>query len=95
MGSDRHCLGVPNQCDYSRELIARALDGQPTLDGISRMRVELGDCLPCVQVLDVEVRFKLAMSQACRESAPLPCKSASPKPSSASCSTTWTSKTSK
>ena len=70
MGSDRHCLGVPNQCDYSRELIARALDGQPTLDGISRMRVELGDCLPCVQVLDVEVRFKLAMSQACRESAP-------------------------
>lgn len=70
MGSDRHCLGVPNQCDYSRELIARALDGQPTLEGISRMRVELGDCLPCVQVLDVEVRFKLAMSQACRESAP-------------------------
>ena len=70
MGSDRHCLGVPNQCDYSRDLIARALDGQPTMESISRVQVELGDCLPCVQVLDVEVRFKLAMSQACRESAP-------------------------
>ena len=70
MGSERDCLGVPNQCDYSRDLIARALDGQPTLENLSRLRVELGDCLPCVQVLDVEVRFKLAMSQACRESAP-------------------------
>ena len=70
MSSDRHCLGVPNQCDYSRELIALALDGQPTMESISRVRVELGDCLPCMQVLDVEVRFKVAMSQACRESAP-------------------------
>ena len=70
MSSDRHCLGVPNQCEFSRELIAQALDGQPTLESISRVGVELGDCLPCVQVLEVEVRFKLAMSQACRESAP-------------------------
>ncbi len=70
MVSERDCLGVPNQCDYSRDLIARALDGQPTLENLSQLRVELGDCLSCVQVLDVEVRFKLAMSQACRESAP-------------------------
>ena len=70
MSSDRHCLGIPNQCDYSRELITRALDGQPTLESISRVRVELANCFACVQVLDVEVRFKLAMSQACRESAP-------------------------
>ncbi|MCY3634249.1 MAG: hypothetical protein OXH23_01415 [bacterium] len=70
MSSDRHCLGVPNQCDYSRDLIARALDGQPTLESINRVQAELADCLPCVQILDVEVRFKVAMSQACRESAP-------------------------
>ncbi len=70
MSSERHCLGVPNQCDYSRELITRALDGQPTLESIGHLRIELANCLPCVQALDVEVRFKLAMSQACRESAP-------------------------
>ena len=70
MSSERHCLGIPNQCDYSRELITRALDGQPTLESISHVRFELADCIACVQVLDVEVRFKLAMGQACRESAP-------------------------
>ena len=70
MSSDRHCLGVPNQCDYSRDLIARALDGQLTTERISQIQVDLANCLPCVQILDVEVRFKLAMSQACRESAP-------------------------
>ena len=70
MSSERHCLGIPNQCDFSRELIARALDGQPTIESISRVRVELGHCLPCVQAMDVEVRFKMAMGQACRESAP-------------------------
>ena len=70
MSSERECLGVPNQCTYSRELITRALDGQPTLENISRVRIELGDCLPCVQILGVEVRFKLAMSQACKEPAP-------------------------
>ena len=70
MRNDEDCLGIPNQCDYSRQLITRALDGQPTLDDITRVRMELGHCLACVQVLDVEIRFKLAMSQACRESAP-------------------------
>ncbi len=70
MSSERDCLGVPHQCDFSRELIAQALDGQPTLESISQVRVELGHCLPCVQVMDVEVLFKMAMSQACRESAP-------------------------
>ena len=70
MSSERHCLGIPNQCDYARELITRALDGQPTLESISHVRVELADCIPCVQVLDVEVRFKMVMGQACRESAP-------------------------
>ena len=70
MGSEQHCLGVPNQCDFSRQLIARALDGQPTLESISQVRLELANCLPCAQILDVEVRFKLAMGQACRESAP-------------------------
>ena len=70
MRSDELCLGVPNQCDLSRQLIARALDGQPTVEDISRVRIELANCLPCVQILDVEVQFKLAMSHACRESAP-------------------------
>ena len=70
MVSDRDCLGVPNQCDLSRQLIAQALDGQPSVEDVSRVRIELANCLPCVQVLDVEVRFKLAMGQACRESAP-------------------------
>ncbi len=70
MTRDEPCLGVPNQCDLSRQLIAQALDGQPTVEDVSRVRIELANCLPCIQILDVEVRFKLAMSQACRESAP-------------------------
>ncbi|WP_420639457.1 hypothetical protein [Candidatus Poriferisocius sp.] len=70
MRSDRQCVGPPNQCHFSRELITRALDGQPTMENIGRVRVDLQHCPPCVQALDVEVRFKLAMSQACRESAP-------------------------
>ena len=70
MRSHEPCLGIPNRCDLSRRLIARALDGQPTVEDVSRVRVELANCLPCVQILDTEVRFKLAMSQACRESAP-------------------------
>ena len=70
MTRDEPCLGVPNQCELSRQLIARALDGQPTVEDVSRVRFELANCLPCVRILDVEVQFKLAMSQACRESAP-------------------------
>lgn len=70
MSNDQHCLGIPNQCDLSRDLIARALDGQPTTELIGQVRAQFGECAPCIQVLDVEVRFKLAMSQACRESAP-------------------------
>ena len=70
MRNDEPCLGIPNQCDFSRQLISLALDGQPTVEDITRVRVELADCLACIQILDVEVRFKLAMSQACREAAP-------------------------
>lgn len=70
MTRDEPCLGVPNQCDLSRQLITQALDGQPTVEDVSRVRIELANCLPCIQILDVEVRFKLAMGQACRESAP-------------------------
>lgn len=70
MTRDEPCLGVPNQCDLSRQLIAQALDGQPSVEDVARVRMELASCLPCVQILDVEVQFKLAMSQACRESAP-------------------------
>ena len=70
MGSEQHCLGVPNQCDFSRQLIAQALDGQPALESISQVRLELANCLPCVQILDVEVRFKLAMAWAQRCSSP-------------------------
>ena len=70
MTREEPCLGVPNQCDLSRQLIAQALDGQPSVEDVSRVRIELANCLPCVQILDVEVQFKLAMGQACRESAP-------------------------
>ncbi len=70
MSNNPNCLGVPNQCDYSRDLINRALDGLPTLESIDRVRMELSRCVSCLQTLDVEVRFKLTMSQACRESAP-------------------------
>lgn len=70
MSSNRHCLGAPGQCDFSRALITQALDGQPTLEQVGRARMELAGCPPCVQALDLEVSFKMAMSQACRESAP-------------------------
>ena len=70
MRSDDPCLGVPNRCDHLRSLLALALDGQPTTESITRARAGLANCPPCTQILEVEVQFKLAMSQACRESAP-------------------------
>jgi hypothetical protein len=51
-------------------VIARALDGIPTMAVISALQAELGDCPSCLHALDFEIRFKLAMGQRCREDAP-------------------------
>ncbi len=71
MTRNQHCLGVPNHCDYFHELITRALNGHPDRDRIDQLRTELANCPSCLQVLDTEIRFKMTMSQACRESAPV------------------------
>ncbi|MXW42930.1 MAG: hypothetical protein F4138_07595 [Acidimicrobiia bacterium] len=70
MNSSGGCAGRPDQCEFSRHLISSALDGQPTLAIINHVRMELSNCTACMQILEVEIQYKLAMSQACRESAP-------------------------
>ncbi|WP_419918539.1 hypothetical protein [Candidatus Poriferisocius sp.] len=63
-------MGVPNHCDYFRELVTRALNGRPDLDRIGQARTELAGCSSCLQILDTEIRFKMTISQVCREPAP-------------------------
>ncbi|MCY4163299.1 MAG: hypothetical protein OXE93_03670 [bacterium] len=63
-------MGRPDQCEFSQRLIFSALEGQPTVEIVNRVRAELSSCFACMQTLDARVQFKLAMGQACREAAP-------------------------
>jgi len=65
-----NCPGVPQDCPHARSVIDQALDGLARADKVTRLRAELEHCPPCVHALDFEVRFRLMMSQRCREDAP-------------------------
>ncbi len=70
MNENRQCPGVPELCEHSRSVISQALEGIPTPTGVQAARDELGACLPCVQEIDFQVRFKVAMSQQATDHAP-------------------------
>tara|TARA_Y100000590_G_C15677070_1_gene998444 strand:- start:244 stop:582 length:339 start_codon:yes stop_codon:yes gene_type:complete len=58
-GLSRHA----HNCTDSPQLILRALDGIPNPQIIQSVRDSFGSCLQCNNALDLEIRFKLAMSQ--------------------------------
>lgn len=58
------------QCDYARSLIAQATEGLPSIQAVQSITEQLSHCPPCAQGLQVELRFKMAMAQSCRQQAP-------------------------
>lgn len=70
MTTSHECPGVPHECPHSRSVIQSALDGLARADRVERLRAELAHCAPCVRALDFEIRFRIVMSQRCREEAP-------------------------
>jgi hypothetical protein len=51
-------------------VISEALDGIPSVMRVEALRAELAGCTSCVQALEFEIRFKMAMSQRCHDDAP-------------------------
>ena len=70
MNNQHSCPGIPEQCEHSQALISQVLEGIPNPSIIDSARQELGHCMPCVQQIDFQVRFKVAMSQRATEQAP-------------------------
>jgi len=64
LASDRH------RCADTPPLILRALEGVPDPNVIDAVRASLRPCPPCVDSLDVEIRFKIAMAQRATDKAP-------------------------
>ncbi len=64
------CPGIPERCEHSQALISRVLEGIPDPAGIEAARQELAHCQPCIQEIDFQVRFKLAMCQNATDTAP-------------------------
>lgn len=60
----------PHRCEDTPAFVLRALEGIPDPAVIDAVRSRLAPCPPCVQALDVEIRFKLAMSQRATDKAP-------------------------
>lgn len=66
--------GMPtgsHRCEDTPVFILRALEGIPDPVTIEAVRRQLEICPPCVGALDVEIRFKLAMSQRATDRAPM------------------------
>ena len=63
MTDNPSCPGVPDKCEHSRAVISKVLEGMPDMAEAEAARAELGHCLPCVQQVDFQVRFKVAMAQ--------------------------------
>ena len=67
--------GVPgpaeqHRCQDTPMLILRALEGIPDPTVVDQVRTHLEPCQPCVDALDVEIRFKIAMAQRATDKAP-------------------------
>jgi hypothetical protein len=70
MSNGQSCPGIPEQCEHSRAVISQALEGVINPMGVDAARSELGHCFPCVQEIEFQVRFKLAMAERATEHAP-------------------------
>ncbi len=70
MNQHSSCPGIPERCEHSQALISKILEGIPDADEIESARQELAHCAPCVQEIDFQVRFKLAMCQNATDQAP-------------------------
>ena len=68
--NNHSCPGIPEQCEHSQALISQVLEGIPDASIVEAARQELSRCAPCVQQIDFQVRFKIAMAQRCTEQAP-------------------------
>ena len=70
MNQDQSCPGIPDECEHSRAVMSRILEGVPNPGIIEAAQAELSQCLPCVQQIDFEVRFKTVMAQRATDQAP-------------------------
>lgn len=70
MNPDPTCPGIPEQCEHSQALISRVLEGMLDPSMVNTAKAELSHCSPCLQKIDLQVRFKAAMSQKTTEQAP-------------------------
>ncbi|MBG01138.1 MAG: hypothetical protein CL470_02585 [Acidimicrobiaceae bacterium] len=59
-----------HRCEESPALITQALEGAPNPQLIQAVRNHLGGCMQCLNALDLEIRFKLAMAQRATDKAP-------------------------
>ncbi len=59
-----------HRCEDSSLLITQALEGVPNPQLIQAVRSHFGGCLQCLNALDLEIRFKLAMAQRATDKAP-------------------------
>ncbi len=64
------CPGIPDQCEHSAAVISQVLEGMPSPAAVDAARRELEHCYPCVQKIDFQVRFKVAMAQRATDEAP-------------------------
>ena len=70
MNNQNSCPGIPDQCEHSQALISQVLEGIPNPSIVEAARQELSPCMPCVQQIDFQVRFKIAMAQRATDQAP-------------------------
>ncbi len=59
-----------HRCEDTAVLITQALEGVPNPQLIQAVRSHLGTCIQCLNALDLEIRFKLAMAQRATDKAP-------------------------
>ena len=59
-----------HRCEESPALIMQALEGVPNPQLIQAVRNHFGACIQCLNALDLEIRFKLAMAQRATDKAP-------------------------
>ncbi len=70
MKQPHSCPGIPDKCEHSAAVISQVLEGIPSPSAVDSARQELAHCLPCVQKIDFQVRFKVAMAQRATDEAP-------------------------
>jgi len=60
----------PEPCDMAVARISEARDPIVTLGRLNQMRVELGNCGPCLQALDMEIKLKATLAMRCADTPP-------------------------